>query len=372
MNPIHCIHMRNDGGYCQSPPQTGKSYCFSHDPEQEEKRAAAQRNGGLMRPRGPQPEPNPLAALNLAPVEVNSIKDVRPIMVEALNLYRQARIDKAALHAKIATCHVLVAIFREERLTEQQAQREARLAAEAARASLGAPATSDAALAAGFCQGTDLSVPKGLKREERYHPAGGPREAQRSETKERPIILDASKPIDWSQFKGKKPRITGIIPLFRNIVTGELFDPDGLVQEQLRSAGACPSEPRSPREDRCQGTTSPIAERLGGQEDKYQGTDSSVPKGTEEEDLLAAAGTREDKYQGTTLVVPKGTEKDEFNSAEGPRGAKRSAIENDVPRTHKLSQYSVEPETPAPPKPKPQPKTDRSHLHPMIQYWGLH
>jgi len=271
MNPIHCIHMHADGSYCQSPPQTGKSYCFSHDPEQKDKRAAAQRKGGFMRHLRSQaePEPNSMAALNLPPLSLRTPDDVIAFIEETANLFRQGKIDQRSAHIDLSFCSVQLRAIREKRQEQKDAKREAeRLAAEAAREAklaasvdalandsaacgatveasgfnrvetVGASATSDAALAAGWCQGTDLSMPKGLGRKEQYRPAGGPREAQRSETKEKPIILDGSKPIDWSQFKGKKPRIAGIIPLFRNIVTGKLFDPDGLVEKELRSAGA--------------------------------------------------------------------------------------------------------------------------------------
>ena len=89
-----------------------------------------------------------------------------------------------------------------------------------------------------------------------------------------------------------------------------------------------------------------------------------------------------------------GTNEEQHHSAEacpgepwGMRAAERCAIEDDASPKRRLSPYSVdsllprEPEVPRPPDPcttppetppPPKPKIDRSHLHPMIQYWGLH
>src|SRR5260370_16305883 len=44
-----CCHKRNDGTECKAHPQTGKQYCFFHDPASQKKSAAARRAGGVIR-----------------------------------------------------------------------------------------------------------------------------------------------------------------------------------------------------------------------------------------------------------------------------------------------------------------------------------
>jgi len=49
-NP-RCCHETKDGNQCNATPQSGKKYCFFHDPALTKKRAAARRDGGLIRGR---------------------------------------------------------------------------------------------------------------------------------------------------------------------------------------------------------------------------------------------------------------------------------------------------------------------------------
>jgi len=48
-NQPRCCHKTKDGGDCKATPQTNKQYCFFHDPEAQQKRAAARRAGGTIR-----------------------------------------------------------------------------------------------------------------------------------------------------------------------------------------------------------------------------------------------------------------------------------------------------------------------------------
>jgi hypothetical protein len=45
----HCRHMGDDGTPCKAHPLHNRQYCFFHDPAMKTKRAAAGRDGGLMR-----------------------------------------------------------------------------------------------------------------------------------------------------------------------------------------------------------------------------------------------------------------------------------------------------------------------------------
>src|SRR5215471_19147771 len=42
-----CRHQTKDGAQCNATPQKGKDFCFFHDPDRAEERAAARRQGGL-------------------------------------------------------------------------------------------------------------------------------------------------------------------------------------------------------------------------------------------------------------------------------------------------------------------------------------
>src|SRR5260370_24981648 len=44
-----CQHTSKNGSPCQADPQTGKPYCFFHDPEQQQKRATARKDGAKVR-----------------------------------------------------------------------------------------------------------------------------------------------------------------------------------------------------------------------------------------------------------------------------------------------------------------------------------
>src|SRR5229473_2389268 len=74
--PSRCHHTSEDGTNCKAPPQSGKDYCFFHDPAQKEKRAEANRNGGAM--RGRREEAPPLLPPNLPPISLN-LRAARPI-----------------------------------------------------------------------------------------------------------------------------------------------------------------------------------------------------------------------------------------------------------------------------------------------------
>jgi len=53
-NKPRCQHFSEDGSRCRADPQTGKSYCFFHDPDQKEKQAQARKQGGQIRSRPPE------------------------------------------------------------------------------------------------------------------------------------------------------------------------------------------------------------------------------------------------------------------------------------------------------------------------------
>jgi hypothetical protein len=77
-----CCFERKDGARCKATPQTGKPYCFFHDPAREKERAAARRAGGMAAHRR-----RPI----LAPRPMKTASDVLELLGECvLQLHRGA------------------------------------------------------------------------------------------------------------------------------------------------------------------------------------------------------------------------------------------------------------------------------------------
>src|SRR6266852_6008881 len=98
--PPRCHHTSDEGSPCNAPPQTGKKYCFFHDPRQEKKREAAHRNGGFMRNRRSQTEEHaPLLPPNPPQVSFKTFDDVGQFFEQVTNYVLQGQMD-----ARTANC----------------------------------------------------------------------------------------------------------------------------------------------------------------------------------------------------------------------------------------------------------------------------
>src|SRR5215467_2185543 len=84
-----CQHFSKNGSRCHADPQTGKRFCFFHDPEQKKKQALARQQGGEARSR--QLEPAPVLFSDLPVLPLASGADVFQLMIKTLDLfYKQA------------------------------------------------------------------------------------------------------------------------------------------------------------------------------------------------------------------------------------------------------------------------------------------
>src|SRR5712691_12005306 len=98
--PPRCHHTSDRGSPCNAPPQTGKKYCFFHDPRQQKKREAAHRNGGLMRNRRSQTEGHaPLLPPDPPLVSFKTFDDVGQFFEQVTNYVLQGQMD-----ARTANC----------------------------------------------------------------------------------------------------------------------------------------------------------------------------------------------------------------------------------------------------------------------------
>jgi len=99
-DPPRCHHTSDDGSPCNAPPQTGKKYCFFHDPRQQKKREAAHRNGGFMRNRRSQTDVHaPLLPPNPPLVSFKTFDDVGQFFEQVTNYVLQGQMD-----ARTANC----------------------------------------------------------------------------------------------------------------------------------------------------------------------------------------------------------------------------------------------------------------------------
>src|SRR6266851_7254564 len=99
-DPPRCHHTSDEGSPCNAPPQSGKKYCFFHDPRQQKKREAAHRNGGFMRNRRSQAEDHaPLLPPNPPLVSFKTFDDVGQFFEQVTNYVLQGQMD-----ARTANC----------------------------------------------------------------------------------------------------------------------------------------------------------------------------------------------------------------------------------------------------------------------------
>ncbi len=92
-----CQHISKIGARCQADPQTGKAYCFFHDPDQKKKQAEARRQGGEARTRDTEPEitlPPKLPAMSL-----QKASDVFELLSQTVDHFRRGEMDFRAAKA---------------------------------------------------------------------------------------------------------------------------------------------------------------------------------------------------------------------------------------------------------------------------------
>ena len=129
-DPPRCHHTSDEGSPCNAPPQSGKKYCFFHDPRQQKKREATHRNGGFMRNRRSQNEDAPLLPPNPPLVSFKTFDDVGQFFEQVTNYVLQGQMD-----ARTANCLRQLASGRlrvfEAKARAQRQQEEAQAKADA-------------------------------------------------------------------------------------------------------------------------------------------------------------------------------------------------------------------------------------------------
>src|SRR6266849_4192978 len=86
-----CQHISKIGARCQADPQTGKAYCFFHDPDLKS------RQGGEARSR--QTEPEITLPPNLPVIRLQKASDVFELLSQTVNHFRCGQMDLRAAKA---------------------------------------------------------------------------------------------------------------------------------------------------------------------------------------------------------------------------------------------------------------------------------
>jgi len=94
---LRCQFISKIGARCQADPQTGKDYCFFHDPDQKKKQADARKQGGEVRSR--QMEPEIMLPPNLPAVRLQKAGDVYDLLALTVNQLRCRQIDVRVVQA---------------------------------------------------------------------------------------------------------------------------------------------------------------------------------------------------------------------------------------------------------------------------------
>jgi hypothetical protein len=85
---VFCAFVRPDGQRCGGRPRTGRRFCFAHDPQSQEARAAACRTGGKRRSQRaatlPESEPD---------VELRTVADVVGFLGKVVNGVAKGKLD---------------------------------------------------------------------------------------------------------------------------------------------------------------------------------------------------------------------------------------------------------------------------------------
>jgi len=119
-----CQHFSEDGSRCKADPQTGKPYCFFHDPDQKQKQAAARKQGGQIRSRPPEVILPP----GYKPGPLKDLSQVHQLLEDIANYVCSGEMD---LRTGRFLCHLGNSVLA---VLKQQAREQRQAAGEAARA----------------------------------------------------------------------------------------------------------------------------------------------------------------------------------------------------------------------------------------------
>ena len=92
-----CQHITKSGQRCHADPQTGKDWCFMHDPEKKQKQAEARKHGGEARTRQISPEVKLPPDLPVLQLETSA--NVYDLMFETVHHLHCGKMDTRSARA---------------------------------------------------------------------------------------------------------------------------------------------------------------------------------------------------------------------------------------------------------------------------------
>jgi hypothetical protein len=102
-----CEFISKTGSRCHADPQTGKDWCFFHDPEQKKKQAEARKQGGEARSR--QTEPEITLPPDLPVVRLATSRNVFDLLAETVRHLQCGEMD---IHAAKALAYLSSLLLR--------------------------------------------------------------------------------------------------------------------------------------------------------------------------------------------------------------------------------------------------------------------
>src|SRR5260370_34055954 len=113
-----CQHTNKNGSPCQANPQTGKPYCFFHDPEQQQKQAAARKQGGEASSRVTK---GTFLPPNLPLKSLQTPSDVVELLDETVNQFRCGEIDMDSAKAIGQMANLLLSLMKKTHTQKHRA-----------------------------------------------------------------------------------------------------------------------------------------------------------------------------------------------------------------------------------------------------------
>ena len=96
-----CTFVKSDGQRCRASALTNEQFCFTHHPQKDAERKAARSKGGKAKSRSRMTR---LPLLDLEPLTLNTVQDVRQALADTFNRVRCGQMD-----VKVGNCLTYVA-----------------------------------------------------------------------------------------------------------------------------------------------------------------------------------------------------------------------------------------------------------------------
>jgi hypothetical protein len=119
---LRCRYIGKGGGGCKANAQTGTEFCFFHDPELDEERAAARQAGGIARTR------KIVLPADLSVKRLQTVAEVVDLLGETINQVRRGELDLRVSNAIGYLAGILLSAIEKSSFEERLAALETAVA----------------------------------------------------------------------------------------------------------------------------------------------------------------------------------------------------------------------------------------------------